>query len=145
MTSEPDATHPGPDRTWAALHRLTERHAATEAQRHRHLNPYLADPYEAVALVLALAAGAAEPTPGEEPVDRDDLLAALALLPHLRAEVDTLEAGLLGLARSRGLTWQAIGEGLGLGSAQAASQRYERISARSTGTAPGGGAGQSSR
>ncbi|MFF0722985.1 hypothetical protein [Micromonospora sp. NPDC003816] len=26
-------------RTYAALHRLTERHAATEAQRRRHTNP----------------------------------------------------------------------------------------------------------
>lgn len=35
------------------------------------------------------------------------------------------------LARDRGLTWQAIAYGLGLGSAQAARQRYERVAARS--------------
>ncbi|KXK58121.1 DNA-binding protein [Micromonospora rosaria] len=152
MTTEPSTTpdptppDPGPGsgaahRTWAALHRLSERHAATEQQRRRHTNPYLADPYEAIAVLLALAAGAAEPTPGEEPVDQADLLAALALVPHLRAEVDTLEAGLLTLARGRGLTWQAIGHALGLGSAQAASQRYDRVTARAdpaTGT-PGVG------
>ncbi len=122
-------------RAYAALQRLTERHAATEEQRRRHTNPYAADPYEAIAVVLALAAGAAAPTPGEEPVDEADLLAALALFPHLRAEVDTLEAGLFDLARSRGLTWQAIGHGLGLGSAQAAKQRHERLSARTSPTA----------
>ncbi|MGW0507298.1 DNA-binding protein [Micromonospora sp. NPDC003241] len=116
--------------TYAALHRLTERHAATEAQRRRHTNPYAADPYEAIAVVLALAAGAAEAAPGEEPVDEADLLAALTLFPHLRAEIDTMEAGLLDLARSRGLTWQSIGHGLGLGSAQAARQRYDRLAAR---------------
>ncbi|MEV6692590.1 DNA-binding protein [Micromonospora sp. NPDC051196] len=123
---------------YAALQRLTERHAATEQQRRRHTNPYAADPYEAIAVLLALAAGAAEPEPGEEPVDEADLLAALALFPHLRAEIDTMEAGLFQLARSRGLTWQTIGQGLGLGSAQAAKQRHDRLTARTpqTRTAP---------
>ncbi|WBB52321.1 DNA-binding protein [Verrucosispora sp. WMMD573] len=119
-------------RAYAALHRLTERHAATERQRRRHANPYAADPYEAIAVLLALAAGAAEPVPGEEPVDQEDLLAALALFPHLRAEIDTMESGLFNLARSRGLTWQAIGHGLGLGSAQAARQRHDRLSTRTS-------------
>lgn len=117
-------------RSYAALQRLTERHAATEQQRRRHTNPYAADPYEAIAVLLALAAGAAQPEPGEAPVDEADLLAALALFPHLRAEIDTMEAGLFHLARTRGLTWQAIGQGLGLGSAQAAKQRYDRLTAR---------------
>ncbi|MEV6811362.1 DNA-binding protein [Micromonospora sp. NPDC051296] len=126
----PEAAQARAHRTYAALQRLTERHAATVQQRRRHTNPYAADPYEAIAVVLALAAGAAEPTPGEEAVDQADLLAALTLFPHLRAEVDTLETGLLNLARSRGLTWQAIGHGLGLGSAQAARQRYDRLTAR---------------
>ncbi|MFI9640799.1 hypothetical protein ACIG87_12145 [Micromonospora sp. NPDC051925] len=56
----------------------------------------------------------------------------MTLLPHLRAELDVLEAGLLTRARARGLTWQAIAYGLGLGSAQAAKQRYERLAARTT-------------
>lgn len=129
----PDAGRARAERTYAALHRIAERHADTEARRRRHTNPYLPDPYEAIALVTALAAGGAEPEPGEEPVDDGDLTAALTLLPHLRAEVDALEAGLLTLARGRGLTWQAIAYGLGLGSAQAAKQRFERVSAR---TAP---------
>ena len=60
-------------------------------------------------------------------------MAALTLIPHVRAEVDALEAGLLQVARGRGLTWQAIAFGLGLGSAQAARQRYERLTVR-TGT-----------
>ncbi|WP_239095947.1 DNA-binding protein [Micromonospora lutea] len=119
-------------RSYAALQRLTERHAATEQQRHRHTNPYAADPYEAIAVLLALAAGAAEPVPGEEPVDEADLLAALTLFPHLRAEIDAMEAGLFRLARSRGLTWQAIGQGLGLGSAQAAKQRSDRLTTRTS-------------
>ncbi|MEV4466631.1 DNA-binding protein [Micromonospora echinofusca] len=130
----PDAGASRAHRTYAALHRISERHAGTEARRRRHTNPYLPDTHEAVALVTALAAGGAEVEPGEEPVDDADLVAALTLVPHLRAEVDTMEAGLLTLARSRGLTWQQIAYGLGLGSAQAAKQRYERLSARTATT-----------
>ena len=68
------------------------------------------------------------------PAKMADLIAALTLVPHLRAEVDTMEAGLLTLARGRGLTWQQIAYGLGLGSAQAAKQRFERLSARTAAT-----------
>ncbi|MDG4798431.1 DNA-binding protein [Micromonospora sp. WMMD1082] len=140
MTAEsfvaPEAAQARAHRTYTALQRLTERHAATGEQRHRHTNPYAAEPYEAIAVVLALAAGAAEAVPGEEPVDEADLLAALTLFPHLRAEIDTMEAGLLDLARSRGLTWQTIGHGLGLGSAQAARQRYDRLTTRTTPASP---------
>ncbi|MFY1599447.1 DNA-binding protein [Micromonospora sp. WMMD737] len=130
----PDASRARAERTYAALHRITERHADTETRRRRHTNPYVPDTYEAVALVTALAAGGAEVEADEEPVDEADLVAALTLVPHLRAEVDTMEAGLLTLARSRGLTWQQIAYGLGLGSAQAAKQRFERLSARTATT-----------
>ncbi|MFG1779084.1 DNA-binding protein [Micromonospora sp. NPDC049051] len=130
----PDAGASRAHRTYAALRRIADRHADTEARRRRHTNPYLPDTYEAVALVTALAAGGAEVEPGEEPADDADLVAALTLVPHLRAEVDTMEAGLLTLARARGLTWQQIAYGLGLGSAQAAKQRYERLSARTATT-----------
>ncbi|MEW2379923.1 DNA-binding protein [Micromonospora sp. NPDC047812] len=130
----PDAGASRAHRTYAALHRITERHAGTETRRRRHTNPYMPDAYEAVALVTALAAGGAEVEPGEEPVDDADLVAALTLAPHLRAEIDAMEAGLLTLARGRGLTWQQIAYGLGLGSAQAAKQRFERLSARTATT-----------
>ena len=102
----------------------------------RWAHPYVLDPWEAVALVTALAAGGAEREPAEEPIDAADLTAALTLLPHVRAELDALEAGLMTLARDRGLTWQAIAYGLGLGSAQAARQRYERVAARSAEQTP---------
>ncbi|OWV05014.1 DNA-binding protein [Micromonospora wenchangensis] len=126
----PDASRARAERTYAALHRLSERHADTDARRRRHTNPHLADPWEAVCVVTALAAGGIVPDTDEESVDGADLMAALTLLPHLRAELDVLEAGLLATARARGLTWQAIGHGLGLGSAQAARQRYERLATR---------------
>ncbi|MER7890180.1 DNA-binding protein [Micromonospora sp. NPDC094482] len=133
----PDPSQARAHRTYAALSRITERHAGTDTRRRRYANPYVADPWEAVALVTALAAGGAELDDGEDPVDDGDLTAALTLLPHVRAELDALEAGLLTLARARGLTWQAIAFGLGLGSAQAARQRFDRLADRTGATAAG--------
>ncbi|HEX5993738.1 MAG TPA: hypothetical protein VFY84_01215 [Jiangellales bacterium] len=129
----PDAAQARAHRNYAALLRIAERHAGTDARRRRYAHPDVPEAYEAATLVMALAGGWSELEPGEEPVDQADLMAALTLIPHVRAEVDTLEAGLLEVARSRGLTWQAIAFGLGLGSAQAARQRYDRLAAR-TGT-----------
>ena len=126
----PDAGRARASRDFAALSRINERHGATPGQRERRSHPAALAPYEAVSVVLALAAGSARPEPGEPGLDEDDLTAALTLVPHVRADVDALEAGLLELARSRGLTWQAIAFGLGLGTAQAARQRYERVTGR---------------
>lgn len=64
-----------------------------------------------------------------------ELLAALALLPAARAEADQVEAALLFTARARGLSWARISQAIGLGSPQAAQQRFGRISSR----APNGG------
>ena len=64
-----------------------------------------------------------------------DLLAALALLPAARAEVDGVESGLLFVARSAGLTWAQIAEATGFRSPQACQQYYTRLAARS-GQAP---------
>ncbi|WP_350278127.1 hypothetical protein [Kribbella sp. HUAS MG21] len=60
----------------------------------------------------------------------DDLLAALALLPAARAEVDEVEAGLLFLARSSGLTWADMADAMGFSSPQACQQRFNRLTAR---------------
>lgn len=126
----PDAAQLRAHRQYAALARITERHADTDERRRRWAHPTVLDPYEAVCLVTALLSGGARPEPDEEPVDPADLTAALTLIAHVRAEIDALEAGLLSLARSRGFTWQAIAFGLGLGTVQAARQRYERLSGR---------------
>ena len=67
---------------------------------------------------------------GEDAVDAADLTAALTLMPMVRAEVDQFEASLLMIARGQGMTWQQVAFGLGLGSAQAARQRYERLALR---------------
>ncbi|TCC27133.1 DNA-binding protein [Kribbella speibonae] len=60
----------------------------------------------------------------------DDLLAALALLPAARAEVDEVEAGLLFMARSAGLTWAEMADAMGFSSPQACQQRFNRLTAR---------------
>jgi hypothetical protein len=60
----------------------------------------------------------------------DDMLAALTLLPAARAEVDQTEAALLFTARAHGLSWAQISQAMGLGSPQAAQQRFGRITGR---------------
>ena len=59
-----------------------------------------------------------------------DVLAALALLPAARAELDQSEAALLFTARAHGLSWPRISRALGLGSPQAAQQRFGRVTGR---------------
>ncbi|KOG90925.1 hypothetical protein [Streptomyces varsoviensis] len=114
-------------RVHASLFRIAERHAATDAQRRRQTNPALLGPHEAVRLVAFLLSGAALPEDGEPDVDHADITAALSLLPLVRGELDELEAGLLQMARGRGMTWPDIAFGLGLGTPQAARQRHERL------------------
>lgn len=67
---------------------------------------------------------------GTEDIGEDDLLAALTLLASARAEVHQIEAALLFTARVRGLSWPRISRALGLGSAQAAQQRFDRVTGR---------------
>jgi hypothetical protein len=60
----------------------------------------------------------------------EGVLAALALLTAARAELDQSEAALLFTARSQGLSWPRISQAMGLGSPQAAQQRFDRVSGR---------------
>ncbi|MFF9126718.1 DNA-binding protein [Streptomyces sp. NPDC014889] len=117
-------------RVYASLLRIAERHAATDEQRRRQVHPSVVAPHEAVRLVSFLLSGAAQPEDGEPEVDRADITAALSLVPLVRGEMDELETGLLQMARGRGMTWQEIAFGLGLGTPQAARQRYERLASR---------------
>jgi hypothetical protein len=91
------------------------------------------EPYGAIRVVGGLAAGSSTLEPGEPDVDDADVMAALSLIPKARAEMDQDEALFLAVARKRGMTWQDIAFGLGLGSTQAARQRYERLVKRTTG------------
>jgi hypothetical protein len=60
----------------------------------------------------------------------DVLLAALTLLPTARAEMDQAEAAVLWTARAAGLSWPRISRAMGLASAQAAQQRFGRVTGR---------------
>ncbi|MEV0588100.1 DNA-binding protein [Nonomuraea sp. NPDC050310] len=117
-------------RVHASLLRIAERHAATAEQRHRQVHPSVLAPHEAVRLVSFLLSGAAKLDADEPEVDHADVTAALSLVPLVRGEMDALEAALLQMARGRGMTWQEIAFGLGLGTAQAARQRAERLADR---------------
>jgi hypothetical protein len=129
----PDPDRARAEREYAALFRIHERHADTPSRRARPGLTPLAGPIEAVRLLVSLAAGSSVVQDGEDEVDTADLTAALTLMPRVRAEVDVLEASLLMIARGQGMTWQELAFSLGLGSAQAARQRYERLVLR---TAP---------
>ncbi len=129
----PDAPKARAEREYAALFRIHERHANDPARRNRGRNLPVITPGEAVRLVVLLVAGGVED--GEDAVDAADVTAALTLMPNVRAEVDQLEASLLLIARGQGMTWQEMAFWLGLGSAQAARQRYERLTRR-TASAP---------
>jgi hypothetical protein len=63
-------------------------------------------------------------------IGEEGVLAALALLTAARAELDQSEAALLFTARSQGLSWPRISRAMGLGSPQAAKQRFDRVSGR---------------
>lgn len=130
--SDDQFTPPNPSRErahreYAGLFRIAERHGTTPEQRARQSHPEMLDPLGAIRIVAALAGGAHTPDPAEPEIDDADVTAALGLIPKARAEMDQLEALLLGIARQRGMTWQEIAFGLGLGSTQAARQRYDRL------------------
>ncbi|WEV26570.1 DNA-binding protein [Streptomyces sp. 71268] len=126
--ADPDRTRA--ERVYASLFRIAERHAASDEQRQRQVHPSIIGAHEAIRLVSFLLSGAAQREEGEPEVDHTDITAALTLIPLARGEMDELEAGLLQMARGRGMTWPEIAFGLGLGTPQAARQRYERLLAR---------------
>lgn len=66
-------------------------------------------------------------------IGEEGVLAALALLTAARAELDQTEAALLFTARARGLSWPRISRAMGLGSPQAAQQRFDRVAGRAQG------------
>ncbi|WP_084817366.1 DNA-binding protein [Gordonia sp. HS-NH1] len=139
MTNEQLFRPPEPDRERAqreyiGLFHIAERHGGTPERRARQAHPDMLEPYGAAKIVAGLAGGGFVPHPDEDPVDDTDIMAALTLMPKLRLEIDELETMLLLAARRSGITWQHIAYGLGLGSAQAARQRYDRLVQRTSDT-----------
>jgi hypothetical protein len=130
LFARPDSAARRSERAYHALTHLADRHAATPGRRSRQVHPAMPAPHEVVRLVAGIAGGSIIPEPGEQDVDENDLVAALTLVPSVRADLDSTELALLKIARSRGMTWQDIAFGLGLNTPQAAKQRYERLEAR---------------
>ncbi|GLZ78539.1 hypothetical protein Afil01_33460 [Actinorhabdospora filicis] len=115
-----DADHAQAQREREAVDRLRAL-GADELER-RPWRPAPA-PQTAVDLTQFALWRAADLTP-------EDLLAALALLPAARAEVEGAEIGLLFSARGAGLTWAQIAEATGFNSPQACQQYFTRLTAR---------------
>jgi hypothetical protein len=131
LFTRPDPGAQRAERTFQALTHLAGRHAGSPERRARQVHPLMPAPHEVVRLVAGLAGGTIVAEAGEQAVDRDDLVAALTLLPNVRADLDSTELHLLKTARSSGMTWQEIAFSLGLNTPQAARQRYERLETRS--------------
>ena len=70
--------------------------------------------------ILATTAAAADPSP-------EQVLAALALLDGVRADLDRIERALIGSAREQRTSWARIAAALGLTTRQAAEQRWLRL------------------
>lgn len=60
-------------------------------------------------------------------VSVDQVLDALVLLRHLRAELESWEPRLIAAARHRGASWAELAPALGVASRQAAERRYLRL------------------
>ena len=117
-------------RTFDALMRLGQRFAGSPQARTRFTHPEGISPTEAVRAAALLGGGAVAHLEGEPPLDEDDVIAALTLVPHVWAEIDELELSLLQLARLRGMPWVQVAFALGLASPQAAQQRHHRLASR---------------
>ena len=73
-----------------------------------------------------LAAATAENLPGDSALD------ALPSIVGLREQLDRCELMLIESARASGASWTRVAEALGLGSRQAAEQRFLRLGGQST-------------
>jgi hypothetical protein len=115
------------DRDRADREREAVRHVLRAGAAALPRQPWLhrAQPPSAVDLVRFVVWRA-----GTDKITEDDLEAALALLGAAREEVEQLEAAVLFTARGRGLTWARISRAMRLGSAQAALQRFDRLTSR---------------
>jgi hypothetical protein len=104
-----------------AQRRLAARFGTATATGNRG-RPHEPQPAELIQRVIAAAAS------GQPAADNTDIRSALALVAADRWATESREANLITLARQRQLPWREIAQHLGLGSEQAAQQRYQRLS-----------------
>jgi len=105
--------------------------------RHEQQPPAATDLIRFAVWQANLGAPSASPGADASGIGEEGVLAALSLLAAARAELDQAEAALLFTARSLGLSWPRISRAMGLGSPQAAQQRFGRAAGRAHGTGPG--------
>ena len=119
-------TNPHPDQERAAREHRARQHLLDAGASSLPRAPWLhrSQPPSSIDLVR-FAVWRGQSGEAEEEVE-----AALTLLPAARAEVEQLETALLFIARAEGMSWGRISRGMGLGSAQAAVQRYDRLADR---------------
>jgi hypothetical protein len=118
---------PGADQDQAAREAAARRHLLDAGASSLPRPPWLhgSQPPPAAELIRFALWRAEDGDIGE-----DGLLAALTLLAAARAELDQAEAAVLWMGRSAGLSWPQISRAMGLASAQAAQQRFGRVSGR---------------
>ena len=102
------------------------RKASTIADRRKaagddSLEALRLDPFGTLTYVCSHTAGVSRA------VVAADVLVGLEVVGELRQALDRLELGLMRIGRKRSLTWQQLADALGMGSRQAAMQRYERL------------------
>jgi hypothetical protein len=128
------ARHAEAQREFAATRHVLEAGAGALEPRPWRPAPAPPSAVDLAHFALWSSGQAAGADPAGAHVDRgqDDatLLSGLALLPAARAEVEGLEAGLLFMARSHGLTWAQIAEAMGFRSPQACQQHFARLTGR---------------
>jgi hypothetical protein len=94
--------------------------------------------HEALALVQAVVTASGDTTTEASPAAGPaDLLAALAVLRHLRDELTAWEPQLITAARDQGVSWAELAPALGVASRQAAERRYLRLQPSGTGEQTG--------
>ena len=122
QTSDPAPDHQQAAREGSARRRLLEAGAAT-LPRQPWQHP--SQPPSSIDLVrFAVWRGQ------ESAVTDAEVEAALTLLSAARAELAQLETGILFTARAQGFSWGRISRAMGLGSAQASLQRFDRLTGR---------------
>jgi hypothetical protein len=119
--------HSTPDEEAAAREQAARRLLTRSGAEHLPRPPWLhrSQPPSSVDLVR-LAVWRGQQGRATEP----EVRAGLALLAAARAEVDQLETGMLFTARGLGLSWSQISREMGLWSAQASVQRFDRLTSR---------------
>ncbi|MFF4924272.1 hypothetical protein ACFY4B_27120 [Kitasatospora sp. NPDC001261] len=116
--------HPEADTPLAAVPRLTPIELLTSHYAHGDHAAAWRERAAPMPAAEAFAAALADPEPGQ-----DCALAALALVEHLRATLDSQEVAIIDRARAAGASWTDVGQVLRI-ARQSAHKHYKTLAAR---------------